>query len=137
MSEQLITGLLALGVPLLGGGFLALRNNTAVFRMFVAMVLIALGYLTATGAVEDIGTTVLGMVQGSAPAPAVVPASAPVEKPAAVVPAPAPAATPAPEAETPAAPATEETRAPAATPEPEAETPAAPAPAPPPAGPAP
>jgi hypothetical protein len=82
MNEELIAGLLVLGVPLLGGGYLALRNNTAVFRMFVAMVLIALGYLTATGAVNDIGTTVLGAVKGGAPAtPAVTPAATPAPAP--------------------------------------------------------
>ena len=63
MNEELIVGLLALAVPLLGGGYFALRNNTGIFRMFVAMTLLALGYLTVTGALNDIGATILGRLR--------------------------------------------------------------------------
>ena len=89
MNEELIVGLVALGLPLLGGGYFALRNSNAnVFRMFVAMVLVGLGYLTVTGALNDIGATVLG--KGAAPV--AVPVAAPVAAPAAPAPAtPAPA----------------------------------------------
>jgi hypothetical protein len=106
MNEELIVGLLALAVPLLGGGYFALRNNTMIFRMFVAMVLVALGYLTVTGALNDIGGTILG----KAPVAATVEkTAAPAEKPAAPAPAPkveapaapAPAATPPPAAPAP------------------------------------
>lgn len=114
MNEELIVGLLALAVPLLGGGYFALRNNTGIFRMFVAMTLLALGYLTVTGALNDIGATILGKAPVVAPVEKTV-APAPTEKPAAPAPAP--------KVEAPAAPA------PAATP-PAAPAPAAPAPAP-------
>jgi hypothetical protein len=117
MNEELIVGLLALAVPLLGGGYFALRNNTGIFRMFVAMVLVGLGYLTVTGALNDIGATILGKAPVAASAEKTA-APAPAEKPAAAA---APVA-PAPKVEAPAAPA------PAATPPPAAPAPAAPAP---------
>ncbi|NOT71820.1 MAG: hypothetical protein HOP09_11255 [Hyphomicrobium sp.] len=85
MNQELIAGLVALGVPLFAVGYLMLRRNAGVFRMFVAMLLIGLGYLTATGAMNDIGRKVMG-TYGLPPLPP-VPAAAPA--------APAPAAAPA------------------------------------------
>lgn len=82
MNENLIVGLLALGVPLLGIGYLMLRKQTSIFRMFVAMVLIGLGYLTATGALTDIGVKIMGAVHEAAPAVAPAPESAPAPAPA-------------------------------------------------------
>jgi hypothetical protein len=131
MTEEMIAGLLALGAPLLVGGFLFLRKNAGIFLMYAAMILLGLGYLTTTGAVNDIGTSVLGMVHGSAPAPAVVPAAAPAaaEKPAAAPAPAAPAPAPEPKAEAPAEPDQGATPPPPA-PAPDAPAPAAPAPAP-------
>ena len=102
MNNELIVGLLATGIPLFAVGYLMLRKNAGIFRMFMAMLLFALGYLTLTGAMNDIGSKVLGsgvMTPTSEPAPAAAPeavAPAPAETPAPAVPAPAPAATPAP-----------------------------------------
>lgn len=122
MSENmhLIVGLLALAIPFFAAGFLMLRRQPAIFRMYAVMLLVGLGYLTATGAISDIGRKVLG--QPSLP-PIPVPTVKAKPEPAAV-----PAAAPAPAAAPTTAPAT----APAATP-----TPAAPAPAAAPATPAP
>lgn len=119
MNEELLVGLLALGAPLFAVGYLMLRRNRGVFRMYVAMLLIGLGYLTATGALTDIGRTLMG-AEGE-----VMPVEAPVPAPAEPAPAaqptpPAPEATP-----PPAAPAPEATPPPPAT-----ETAPAPAPAP-------
>ena len=104
MNEELIVGLLALAVPMLGGGYFALRSNTGIFRMFVAMTLLALGYLTVTGALNDIGATILGKSHSAAPVEKAV-APAPAEKPAAAAPAAPAPAEPAPKVEVPAAPA--------------------------------
>ncbi len=79
MNEALLVGLLALGVPLFGVGYFMLRKNPGVFRMFVAMLLIGLGYLTATGALSDIGHKIMG-AEGEV---------MPVESPAPAAPAPA------------------------------------------------
>ncbi|MFN0220067.1 MAG: hypothetical protein ACKVP4_14790 [Hyphomicrobium sp.] len=78
MSEDLLVGLAATAIPLLVLGFLFLRRNAAVFRFFVALLLVGLGYLTATGALVDIGR----MVQGEGTA-----VVAPVDTPAAPTPA--------------------------------------------------
>ncbi len=88
MNQDLIVGLLATGIPLFAVGYLMLRRNAGVFRMFMAMLLIGLGYLTATGAMNDIGSKVLGT--GHEMATEAVPAAAP--PPATPAPAPAPAA---------------------------------------------
>jgi hypothetical protein len=76
-----VAGLIALGVPLLLIGLLFLRRNKAILGFYVVLLLVGLGYLTATGAVDDIGTLALekaGMVADkaadSAPAPATAPA---------------------------------------------------------------
>ena len=100
MNEELIVGLLATGIPLFAVGYLMLRRNAGIFRMFMAMLLIGLAYLTATGAMNDIGARVLGHKDAmtpteepaSAPAPAAEKAAPPAEKAAEPAPAaPAPA----------------------------------------------
>jgi hypothetical protein len=77
-------GLLVLGVPLALLGLLFLRRNVPVLVFYFVMLVVGLGYLTTTGAVEDIGKTSLdkaGMAAEkaaeSAPAPATAPAPAP------------------------------------------------------------
>lgn len=121
MKQELLVGLLALGVPLLALGYLMLRRNRGVFRMYLAMILIGLGYLTATGALTDIGRTLMG-AEGE-----VMPVQSPAPAPAAETPAPA-AETPAP---APAEPAPAEPASPPAeTPPPASEPAPAPAPAP-------
>ena len=60
MSSDLIVGLLAAFVPLFAVGYLMLNKKPPIFRMFVAMLLVGIGYLTATGAIEDIGKRLMG-----------------------------------------------------------------------------
>lgn len=60
MTENLIIGLLVTAIPGFVLGYLMLSKQPAIFRMFIAMVLVGLGYLTATGAMEDIGSRVTG-----------------------------------------------------------------------------
>lgn len=91
MSENILVGLAALGIPLLAAAYLMLRRHAAVFRMVVAMILLGLGYLTATGAISDIGATLMGQPIVPAVIETPVPA-APAET------APTPAPTVAPEA---------------------------------------
>lgn len=86
MNLDLIVGLLVMAVPLIGVGYLMLSKQPGIFRMFVAMVVVGLAYLTATGAASDIGSQVMSRVSG---APAQL---TPTEAPAPAVPAsPAPA----------------------------------------------
>ena len=59
MNHEMIAGILATGIPLFAVGYLMLRKNAGIFRMFTAMLLFALGYLTLTGAINDIGSSVL------------------------------------------------------------------------------
>ncbi len=68
MSSDLIVGLLAAFVPLFAVGYLMLNRKPPIFRMFVAMLLVGVGYLTATGAIEDIGARVTGGGEAVAPA---------------------------------------------------------------------
>ncbi len=87
MSTDLIAGLLATFIPLFAVGYLMLNKKPPIFRMFVAMLLVGVGYLTATGAIEDIGARVTG---GGSPAVVevpVVPAAKDAAKPAADAPA--------------------------------------------------
>jgi len=79
----LVAGWLALGIPLLVCGLFFLARYRPVMLMYLGACVIGLGYLTATGAVEDVGRKLLG---GSAPS-AAAPAPA---KPAPAVPPPAP-----------------------------------------------
>lgn len=74
MNKELLAGLVALGLPLFAVGFFMLRRNASVFRMYIAMLLIALGYLSLTGAINDIGARVLGYTSEIAPQPATAPA---------------------------------------------------------------
>jgi hypothetical protein len=83
MNQELIVGLVALGVPFFSAGYLMLRKQPGIFRMFMAMLLIGLGYLTATGAINDIGAKVLGhKAMELPPEPAAAPATAPAPAPA-------------------------------------------------------
>ena len=68
MSSNLIVGLLATFIPLFAVGYLMLKGKPPIFRMFVAMLLVGLGYLTATGAIEDIGARVAGGSEVAVPA---------------------------------------------------------------------
>ncbi len=70
MSSNLIVGLLASFIPLFAVGYLMLNKKPPIFRMFVAMLLVGLGYLTATGAVEDIGARLVGGSPAAVEAPA-------------------------------------------------------------------
>jgi hypothetical protein len=54
MNMDLIVGLLVTAVPLLAIGYFMLAKQPGIFRMFAAMVLIGLGYLTATAPVESV-----------------------------------------------------------------------------------
>lgn len=106
MNQDLIVGALALGVPLFSVGYFMLRGNAGIFRMFVAMLLIGLGYLTATGAISDIGRAILGSDAILVPIEAPVAPAAPAAKtaaPAADASAPADDAAGEPPAEEPAA----------------------------------
>lgn len=85
MNDELIVGLLALGVPLFAVGYLMLRRQAGIFRMYVAMLLIGFGYLAMTGALNDIGRKVLqrgGVAVPAALAPPPAPAPAPAAVPA-------------------------------------------------------
>ncbi len=83
MSSDLIVGLLASFVPLFAVGYLMLNKKPPIFRMFVAMLLVGLGYLTATGAIEDIGKRLMGGGSPAAVEVPVVPAAKEAAKPAA------------------------------------------------------
>ena len=87
MNSNLIVGLLASFIPLFVVGYLMLNKKPPIFRMFVAMLLVGLGYLTATGAVEDIGARVAGGGSPAAVEVPVVPAAKEAAKPAADAPA--------------------------------------------------
>lgn len=103
MSENmnLIVGLLVSIVPLFVVGYLMLNRQPPIFRMFVAMLAIGVGYLWATGAVEDIGAQFTGKrivvpaenattPAASKPAAAEAPKAAPEAPKAAPAPAEAP-----------------------------------------------
>lgn len=92
MSEDLLIGLAATAIPLVVLGFLLLRRSPVIFRFFMALLLVGLGYLGVTGALDDIGRIVKGEQE-----PLVAPAAAPVEPTPAPAPAEPPAAEPTPE----------------------------------------
>ena len=96
MNPDLLIGLAATAVPAYVVGYLMLNKNMPVFRMYLAMIAIGLGYLYFTGGLEDIGAT-FGRHVKQAPAAAV---TAPAAKPADHAP-----AADAPKAETAPAPA--------------------------------
>lgn len=78
-----IAGLIALGIPLLLIGLLFLRGNKPVLGFYVVALLVGMGYLTSTGAIDEIGAMALekfGQVTAEkdpGPAPAAAPAPAP------------------------------------------------------------
>jgi hypothetical protein len=122
MSEDLLIGLAATALPLLALGFLLLRGSPVIFRFFMGLLLVGLGYLGVTGALDDIGRIVKGEQE-----PIVAPAAAPVQ-PSETTPAPAepPAAEPLAPAEAPVgepAPAPVEATPEETGPEPEASPP--------------
>lgn len=73
----LIAGLVTLGVPLALLGLLFLRRNLPVLVFYFVALAVGLGYLTTTGAVDDIGVKAIEQVGafGSKPAPAPAPAN--------------------------------------------------------------
>jgi hypothetical protein len=60
MNFDLLAGLAVTFTPLAGIGYIMLRKQAGIFRMYIAMLLIGLGYLTLTGGLNDIGARVLG-----------------------------------------------------------------------------
>lgn len=113
MSHFTLVGLVASAVLFFALGYLLLKGKPAIRRMYFVMILIGLGYLAATGAMEDIGRGLLGEPQIAAPQGVVVPET--TTAPAADTAAPTPESAPAPApAATPAAPAND--NAPAANP---------------------
>lgn len=76
--NEIFAGLLALGVPAFLIGSIVLWRTKPVLMMYYSLLLMGLGYLTTTGAVEDVGKQALVYINGheSAPAPlATTPAS--------------------------------------------------------------
>lgn len=72
--DATIAGLAAIALPLLAGGLLFLRRHTPVFLLYLVLSAVALGYLWTTGAVDDVGATVLETIGASDPKPAAEPA---------------------------------------------------------------
>jgi hypothetical protein len=76
-----IAGALALALPLLLVALLFLRRNIFVLLFFVALSAVGIGYLSTTGALDDIGQQVLTQVEhytaekAAEPAPAAAPAA--------------------------------------------------------------
>lgn len=66
----LIAGWLALGIPLLVFGFFFLSRMRPVLLMYLFACMIGMGYLTATGALEDLGGKLIGASGKSAPSQA-------------------------------------------------------------------
>lgn len=75
-----VAGLLTLGVPLVLLGLILLRRNVPVLVFYFVAIIVGLGYLTSTGAVDEIGEAALEQTgfatdtSGIAPAPAPAPA---------------------------------------------------------------
>lgn len=68
----LVAGWLALGIPLLIFGFFFLSRLRPVLLMYLFACMVGLGYLTATGAVEDLGAKLMGVgTKSTTPAGAV------------------------------------------------------------------
>jgi len=126
-------GLLVTAVPALLIGGILLGRYRAVLWFYIAALVVGLGYLTTTGAIDDIGKQAMTYIPTSAAAPEAAPEAAPAAAPEAE-PAPAPeaasppetppaaapdAAPSAPEATSEPAPAPEATPAPESTPAPE------------------
>jgi hypothetical protein len=62
MTTAAIAGLLALATPLILGGLVILRGKGRPLGFYMALIAVGLGYLFATGALDDIGTKVLEMI---------------------------------------------------------------------------
>lgn len=82
----LVAGWLAIGLPMLIFGLFFLARYRPVFLMYVGACVIGLGYLTATGAVEDLGAKLLGAAAEKSAAPSslsksAIPPPAPSEYP--------------------------------------------------------
>lgn len=52
-------------LPLLIFGFVVLRRNLPVLFFYFAMSFVGLGYLVATGAMDDIGSSVITFAKGN------------------------------------------------------------------------
>lgn len=76
MTETLV-GWAVLGIPLLVIGLLPLGRSRAVAFFYIAMLVVGLGYLTTTGALQDIGRQALVYVDDFRGSPATEPAAAP------------------------------------------------------------
>ena len=71
MTPETFTGAGALGLPaLLIAAFLLWRVTRFVFWMAIVLILIGLGYLAATGALDDVGRGILNRLPAPAAAPA-------------------------------------------------------------------
>lgn len=78
----LVAGWLAIGIPLLIFGFFFLSRIRPVLLMYLFACMIGLGYLTATGAVEEIGAKLISVAaKSSQPSPASSTAPMPSEYP--------------------------------------------------------
>jgi hypothetical protein len=73
--NETVVGILTIGVPALLIGGILLGRYRPVFWMFFAALLIGLGYLTVTGAVDEVGKQTIGYI--GTPPPEVTPAVAP------------------------------------------------------------
>jgi hypothetical protein len=71
-----IAGALTLALPLLLLGLLFLRRNGIVFLFYVVLCAVGIGYLFTTGALDDIGTQVLDLVNQATTEKAAEPAPA-------------------------------------------------------------
>lgn len=76
----LIAGLLAIGLPLLVFGLFFLSRFRPVLLMYLGACAIGLGYLTTTGAVEDVGAKLLGVTASKSAAPPVATKSGPQQE---------------------------------------------------------
>lgn len=90
MIPTSVVGAIVLGIPLLLIAWLALRRQGPVFLFAVVLILVGLGYLAMTGALDDIGGSALAAIGdltspsgGGSPAPVTggAPAPAPSEYP--------------------------------------------------------
>jgi hypothetical protein len=76
MTTAAIAGLIALGVPLLIAGLVFLRGNRPVFAFYMALLAVMMGYLLMTGALDDIGSRVMGLLGTATAEKAAEPAAA-------------------------------------------------------------
>ena len=62
--EDTLTGLISIALPLLIVGRLFLYRYQPVFLFYLGLCIVTLGYLWSTGAMDDVGATVLDMIGG-------------------------------------------------------------------------